>query len=353
VSAWVLPFITSFKKLKPHSKITICLTPCQYASGREFNVLSHSKDIDIILSPKETLILIKSFPWFRKKNKNGAIMFFGGDPLYTQLLSLKFGFPCFGYSEHQQRLGFLFKHTFYKNNCGDLMSEKIKSLTLSKEEILKKYDLPSNKKILLVFCGSRPAHFKPFFPFMLETIQKLTTKDKNIHPIFVISPFIPDELVNELNSTQSQVIRADSIELMSVATCLVTLPGTNTAEAMYMRLPTLAVIPLNRPDLILFDGLLGLLGEIPVLGIALKKCIISILKRKKKFYTHPNNLLNKTVIPELIDNITIDSLSKTIYDLLNDDQKLTKIKTDLSEIQIPTRVAENIVTKILSKINTN
>jgi len=342
VSAWVLPFVQQFKKVKPESTISVCLTPCQYASGEEFDVLTHSPLIDTVWTPKETLTMIKTRPFFSKKNSTGCVLFFGGDPLYSQLIGLKTGFPIYGYTEHKRSLGFLFKKTFFRHEVGDLMSERLHNLTIDKDAIREKYGLPQ-KPILLVFCGSRPKHFKPFFPFMQETLDHLKQINKNVHPVFLISPFISDETYQPLvQNKEYSIVRGSSIELMSIATCLVSLPGTNNVEATYLRLPMVIVIPLNRPDLIIFDGLLGLLGEIPLIGIWIKRAVIAVLKRTVPFFAPPNRMAQKKIVPEIIEEIEESTLAKQIDFYLQDEQ-LTSMKASLEVISIPKGVATTII----------
>ena len=44
--------------------------------------------------------------------------------MYPQLLKIRYRFPLYGYSEHKGSLGFLYKKTFNKHLCGDLMMAK-------------------------------------------------------------------------------------------------------------------------------------------------------------------------------------------------------------------------------------
>lgn len=350
VSAWVLPFIKAVKKEIQNCTIVVYLTPCQYASGAEFDVLKQSNDITHVYTPSETLNQLKSRPFYKKKTSNGFIMYFGGDPFYSQLLGLKFGYSVFGYTEHQHNLGFLFKKTFYKNEIGNLMAENCTSFSMSPDQVRKKYNLP-NKPILLIFCGSRPNHFTPFFPFMQDTINILLKNYPDFHPVFLISPFISDELYNSLlRHSHFTILRGSSLELMSISSCLVTLPGTNNTEAMYMRLPMIVVIPLNRPDLIIFDGLLGLLSQLPGIGLWIKKALISVYKRKHDYFSPANKYLNEPIIPEIIDNIEEHSLANTIQMLISNPNELNKIKQKLATIPIPQHIAQNMISHILKTL---
>ena len=61
---------------------------------------------------------------------------------------------------------------------------------------------------------------------------------------------------------------------------MVSLPGTNTAEAFYMSLPVLMVLPLNHPEKFVFDGLFQLLFKIPLLGRFLRRFLVRLMLLK-------------------------------------------------------------------------
>ena len=49
LSAWVQPLVASFKERCPYGYVTLCLVPCQYASGYEYNVAVDIEGINELL----------------------------------------------------------------------------------------------------------------------------------------------------------------------------------------------------------------------------------------------------------------------------------------------------------------
>ncbi len=297
ISSWVLPVIKTFKQKCPDSCITVFLTPCDYATGNEYDLLYKNKLVDSVYLPNETM----RYVFFKKKfiasSNRGAILFLGGDPLYPQLFSIRLPFPVYGYTEQRKKLDFFYKKTFFKHIDGDLMSASIASKTFVKKEIYKKYSLEVNKYCLFM-PGSRPKHFHLFMPLIVDTIKLIQAEDQDFKALISISPFISENDLAIVKTTFDYknifFIRGDSLELMSISRMMISLPGTNTAEAMYMNLPTLMVLPLNNPEQFVFDGLLQLFFKIPFLGSFLRYCLIKIFLIKKPLLALPNIIAKKT-----------------------------------------------------------
>ena len=191
---WVHSIIKTCKEQSPTAKITLFLTPCQYASGKEVEFAKEIPEITTVYSPKETIRHIFSLPIFIPKTERGAVLFLGGDPLYSKLLGFKYKYPVFGYTEHKRKLGF---YTFFKNEIGDLMADKIRFYHQNKSPIKKTY-YPKEVHRLVFFGGSRPAHFNAFVPFISQVIKEINKLEDNYYSVIQISPFINDDHINEI-----------------------------------------------------------------------------------------------------------------------------------------------------------
>lgn len=89
LAAWVTPIARTFKQQDPTCFITVCLVPCQYATGQEKRVAEHLTDVDAVFSPKDTITMLFGLKKAPKAQRLGAVVFLGGDPFYTQLLAFQ------------------------------------------------------------------------------------------------------------------------------------------------------------------------------------------------------------------------------------------------------------------------
>lgn len=352
LTSWVGPFAKAAAAHNPAVRIIILLTPCQYATGNEHQVAASFPGVVRVYPPKETIRLLASLPWFRRPAEQGAVLYLGGDPMYAQLFGLKFRFPVYGYTEHARNPGLLFKKAYYKNRDGDLMAARFVSFHPQPEAVTAQGLIPQD--YCLFFCGSRVQHFRNLFPFMVRTVQRIRKRHPDFSAAFMVSPFISENELDffaaTLDLTGIRLLRQHSLDVLSEAKLLVTIPGTNTAEAMYCKVPMLVVLPLNRPDLLILDGIAGLIGQIPGLGLLLKKMILRFLKKKHRYYSHPNRMSHEELVPELVDTVTEKEIAERVVSLYYHDDKLREIKTSLSRFAATDDILRRMCGDILGEI---
>lgn len=350
LASWVTPLCHTIAKHHPDTDIHILLTPCQYASGEEESVAKSLPNVTSVHSPKDTIRKLRSFPLSQPQSSPGAVLSLGGDPMYAKLFSKKYRLPGYVYTERENDFGPSL-HTFKKSEIGDLMYDKVQLSKRKKEVILKEYNL-EDRAYTLFFPGSRPQHFKAFLPFLCDTIQLIRKKTHTFKAIINISPFISDELLEKVKATCNTddiiFLKAPSTDMIRIAELQVCLPGTNTAEAMYLETPMIVIAPLNKPELIILDGLAGYITKIPILGRLILKLILSVLKKKIKYVSLPNRKANDTIVPEIIGKITEDSISDTVVKYLTETEHLYDMKNrlkTLKETKTPSKTIAKLVLK--------
>jgi hypothetical protein len=352
LTSWVGPIVAEFKTQCPDSNVTIHLVPCQYKTGQEAQIAAKLPGVTAVTTPSETIkaiFNIKSSP-----REKGAILYLGGDPMYSKLLGYKFKVPSYAYTEHRYKIGTHFKHIFRKHDDGDLMAVRPHQFSTPRETILKKYDL-ADQQYLLVFPGSRPQHFEHIMPLLAGALDTLHKTHPDIHPIIQISPFITDELLAKVKNKHSipsaRWLRGDSLDLISISKLLVTIPGTNNAEAMYMKCPMLILVPTHHPKHLILDGLPGLIGNLPVLGPPLKNIALKHYHKKHPLLSLPNRYFKKMVVPEFIGSWTPAELSEKISNLWNSPQSLSAQVSQFSKIELDKEITilQKICTTILKK----
>ena len=316
------------------AKITLFLTPCQFGSGNEKHVAQGYSELDAVFAPAETL---RSLSQSMQVEGSGLIVGLGCDLIYLSLMKRKTGYPVVVYSESPE-LRFPKSYTvLYKQQIGDLMQDSIVRLLQSGVS-----ESPAEAPMIFN-AGSRPAQFAQLVPYWVETISKLRSVIPDIPAAISISPFINFESypeIQQLIHNQSiPIVREHYLSTLKSARLLVTIPGTNTAEAMYLGVPMVMVLPTYFSHVFQFPGLLGLLGEIPLLGRAIKYLIVAaMLPFKERFtFSLPNLLLKQKIVPELTGKISTDYLAAYLAETWNNplffDQQIQAFKA-----QCPTQL---------------
>ncbi|MSR88038.1 MAG: hypothetical protein EXS67_00060 [Candidatus Margulisbacteria bacterium] len=343
LSTWVMPIVAAFRRLCTDGEVIVCLTPCQYASGKEKEIAEKIDGVTCVYSPKETIRLLLSWPFRDRELKKGAVLYLGGDPMYSRFLSYRFGVPAFAYTEHKASPGKFFKRVFYKHLDGDLMASQVAGFYSSREEVLKKYQL-EDRCYVLFFTGSRPHHVINYVSIIAEAVAEICKRDPLFSPLFLLSPFVDPGIMKEY--PELNWVIGDSLELMSIASLLVTLPGSNTALAMYMGLPTLMFVPLHKPEFLQFDGALGLLSNLPVVGLKLKQFLMSAFAKQHRFIALPNKHFNREVIPEIIGSPSAEEMADSILDLYHDEDRLKKMRATLETAKPSLHLAQAMVSAL-------
>jgi hypothetical protein len=334
LTAWVTPILTRITKHHTEVETWIFLTPCQYASGQEEAMAENLPTVTKVFSPSETLrhFMQPGIPLSPSGDaRKGAVLFLGGDPLYSKLLSFKYGLPAYGYAHNNRSLGWGMT-SIPQKEIGDLMAASVQAFLDKKPK-----SPPDTTPRVTFFSGSRPGHFSAYFPVLAKTLWLIYKKNPDIMLQVQLSRFIDPtmrhHLLNKNPLPPSAILTPANAGLSTMASSdlLLTVPGTNTAEAMYLGVPMIVSVPLNWPHLIIFDGLLGLIGKTPVLGTLLKKLVIAILKRKKRFYALPNMKANAAIVPEYVEVVTPTHLAERVLRRIEDtawqEETRNKLKT--------------------------
>jgi len=142
--------------------------------------------------------------------------------------------------------------------------------------------LPQDKKILALMPGSRGGELARLLEDFFDSAKQLQAQDSEL--IFV-APMISDKRVEQFNALKAEfaadlpvtVILNKTQEVMAASDCLLTASGTVTLEAALIKRPMVICYK--------FSPMTFLLGRWLV---------------KLKWFSLPNLLANKTLVPELL-----------------------------------------------------
>lgn len=344
ITSWVTPVL---KQLSGADyKVTIMLMPCSFATGKEHHtaeklegvtrVIKSDKSLSIIFSRKKKLL--KHFHAGR-----GVVLFLGGDPFWAYLLGERLGYKVFGYSEHKAFLFRLYHKVFYRSVDGDLMTDAFSDIVREpKAEI----------KTIAIFAGSRFSHFRLFIPFYENFIKAMTLKGYDF--ILGVSPYISDDqykLVEKENDLSLyKKIYHDPKPVLQECDFLITMPGTNTAQAAIAKVPYCVLVPLNEISEIPLEGLGGILTGLPYVGAYVRKIIIWYMKKKIKFFALPNVKASKKIIPEICTNLTTENAVEFVENVIYEKLKMEKNVIDAYEVMAEKGIASEISAEIEAEL---
>ncbi|RGP39654.1 Lipid-A-disaccharide synthase [Altererythrobacter insulae] len=167
----------------------------------------------------------------------------------------------------------------------------------------KELGLPANKKILALMPGSRSGELARLLEDFFESAKQLQAQDSEL---LFVAPMISEQRVAQFNALKAEFAPALKVEVilnktqtvMAASDCLLTASGTVTLEAALIKRPMVICYK--------FSPITFLLGRWLV---------------KLKWFSLPNLLANKTLVPELLQKaVCPENIVPLIKERLYQDQ---------------------------------
>lgn len=378
LAAWVRPVVGEVRRRYPDARLTVALVPCPYASGHEADSLAAWNERLEVWKPRQTVRFILSgrTPDGRHLGPKGLVLFLGGDQIFGVMASRRTGYPLLVYTETIGRWPWAVDRYLLSDRTpylamrgrgtapgklalvGNLMVDSVKTRQ-SPAQTRTQLGLIDRHLVLGILPGSKP--FKVFYatPFLLRVAEILREANPSLQVVLHQSPFTPLAQLDKAISTPSFAattggttgrlhVRDGQVWIVTERGCPVrvvppeyqydgmaiddlalTVPGTNTAELAVLGVPQVVVLPLNKPEEIPLEGLIGQVGRIPVLGKWLKRLAIGHLSRRIGLVALPNRRMGRMVTPEMIGVLSPEAVAGEAAAILGDPMRRRQIKLDL------------------------
>ncbi len=399
ISTWVMPFVEAVRKkpeIAERYRILLVIHPCQFGSGTEHFVAERIDGVEAIIRPAEYLkLLISGFGRRRYGFKKSGIMFsLGGDLMHPVLFRkrIRGKHKLYAYSNNPGWEKY-YEKIFVRNEyirdkflkggasdeqldiTGDLVYSSLKFFG-SRREIRKRLSLSDDDVMLVFLPGSRDFEVKYMLPVFLKVIDDITETMGGVKPFLLKSPYISYDTIRKALSYGGKIKEADSMsgtfhereekkepyiryssgkEIQILEGGLeywgrgmdfaVTLPGTNTIQLAYRKIPSLVVAALNKPEVIPIEGIFGLFKWVPILGKAVIRKAFFHYVKKFRYASLPNIYTNKEVIPELFGIIRTSDITERIKKILKSNEHL-EIKERLTQFFLNNNPVDRIIREV-------
>lgn len=183
----------------------------------------------------------------------------------------------------------------------------------SKSKARELLELPIDVKILALMPGSRGGELSKLVAPFLRTAEKLSGEDSDLR--FVV-PMISEKRAQQFNELKNaispyldiKVIIGKTQDVMAASDCLLTASGTVTLEAALIKRPMVICYKFNFITY-----------------------LIAKLMVKLRWFSLPNLLANKSLVPELLQSeVSVDNIVPLIKERLYQDQ--SELNQEFEEI---------------------
>lgn len=373
---WVQPVLRELRATVPEARVQVSLIPCQFASGRETRI-AETFGADAVTSPKDFVQFLAG-DHSRFPTKAKAVVGLGGSVPLTVQLAERLHAPAFRYAfvpYWHKKLRTLFVDSARTAQRARLLGapqnrlEIVGNLVADAVEHATPAPAPGSPHIVML-CGSRDGFAVHVIPFMLALADALRSHYPNARFIWPVSRLLSEEVIaqgiagKEKDTLGGITGRRDGdtvvtpggaqLELvpeseryshMRAADIAITIPGTNTLELGIAGVPSVVLLPLNRPEAIPLEGPGHWLSLIPFVGTALKRRAV-LLAAPHLPVSLPNNLSGEDLMVELKGTLTRDGVLAHILPLLEDEQDRTRRRDRLLETMPRPGAAARLVSRL-------
>lgn len=358
VAGWAMPVAAEARRwaATQHRSlaITLCLPPCQGASGQERSVAASTGLFDTILDRWMTLRLGLGLSGWMPPARP-ILLHVGGDFWYARQLGRRWRARTFAFVEraHVARVHEVFEQIFVPTPD---LQRRLLDLGVPAAKVLITGD-PRNdglahhgaraaapngdrgRRTVTVLTGSRDAVFKAMLPFWVETVKALRTALPDAHLLMAVSPYVSPQVHQALLSRHRRALDAAGVEVgdggwsgVLASDLVLTLPGSNTLELAASRIPTIVIAPPPFTRTIAFEGLTDWVARVPGVGLGLKMLRERWYVTRGLYAALPNMRAGRRIIPEFIGKITPERVAAESAWLLDDDAARQKLIQNLEAI---------------------
>ena len=377
-----------------HLRVSIVLSPCPNASGMEAEIARNNPGIDRVQAAPDFFPFLlfgktaQNWDW----RKRGVIIFLGGDPLFPVILGKRLGYRTVVYAEWEalwhglvDRFAIMQPKILdtvkpkYRSKfrvVGDLMTDAgisgqvapIIPLDTSPNKIHRK----TPGVTIGLLPGSKAAKLGQGVPLGCAIAELLHKRDPSIRFVLPMAPALDEATLEKfanpasnpavalMGGVSAQIVRSGTdtflktlggteIELHAIGDdgprtphygllnqcdlCITTV-GANTAELGALGIPMIMVLPTNQFDAMRsWNGILGLLANLPGVGSLFAKGINWVMLRKVGLLAWPNIWAGRSIVPEMVGRLTPEMVVEKIQDYLDHPEQLEAMRQELRQVR--------------------
>ncbi|MBD2358261.1 lipid-A-disaccharide synthase [Tolypothrix sp. FACHB-123] len=401
VTTWVRPVVKALRQQlgddRTSVRISVVLSPCPNASGKEAAIALSYPEVDRVQKAEHfwQFLLwgktVDNWDW----RSHGVVVFLGGDQFFPVVIGKKLGYSTVIYAEWDarwysiidrfgvmtakvaERIPTKYAHKF--TVVGDLMLEanSYASLVQDKEQ---------SAEIIGLLPGSKAAKLAQGVPLTLAIAEYIHSQKPNTKFVIPIAPtldlqtlasfadsqknpfvetfgFSGASLIFSEDNQQKPILKtakgltielwqeSPAYQLLSQCSICLTTVGANTAELGALAVPMIVLLPTQQLDAMRsWDGLPGLLANLPGVGTTFAKVINWIFLRRKGLLAWPNIWAQAEIVPELVGKLQAKDIGEMVLNLLAHPEKLEQMQMKLRNVRGEAGAAQKLAALVKEEL---
>jgi lipid A disaccharide synthetase len=392
VTTWVRPVVKALRQKlgddRDKIRISVVLSPDANASGKEVDIALSYPEVDRVQGAEHFLSFlvwgktVENWDW----RNQGVIVFLGGDQFFPVVIGKRLGYRTVVYAEWEARWHGLvdcfaimkkevatkvkqkYSHKF--TVVGDLMAEAGNFSNGLNTDVTDK----KQTKIIGILPGSKAAKLAQGAPLTLAIAEYVYLKRPETKFVLPLAPTLDSEnlasfadpgknpIAKYFGDISAKLVESEpnlletgkgmrvelytkypAYEVLSQCSICLTTVGANTAELGSLGVPMIVLLPTQQLDAMrAWDGLPGLLANLPGVGSSFAKLITWIFLKRKGLLAWPNIWAQQEIVPELVGKLDPKDVGEMVLDYLENPEKLQKVREKLQSVRGSTGAADKI-----------
>ncbi|WP_254173100.1 lipid-A-disaccharide synthase [Planktothrix pseudagardhii] len=392
ITTWVRPVVQALREQLQNqpfqARISLILSPCPNATGKEVNIARSYPEIDRVQGAEyfwQFLLFGKTaenWDWYQQ----GVVLFLGGDQFFTVVVSKRLGYRSVIYAEWEARWW------RYINRFGVMKSEILETIPQpyqSKLEVigdlmadvaLSASSSPISSDIMIgLLPGSKAAKLTQGIPLTLAIVEYLHQKRPKTRFIIPVAPTLDlqtlarfadpqyNPIIAKFGGISAQLHLGDpayletqngikielytsfpAYDLLSNCQICLTTVGANTAELGALAVPMIVLLPTQQLDAMRsWDGIPGILANLPGLGSIFAKVINQFVLKQGKLFAWPNIWAKQEIVPELVGELKPEDIANLVLNYLDHPEQLEAMGQRLRQVRGKPGAAQKLATIII------
>jgi len=358
---WVRPVLEAWRRAEPDARVSIAMVPCQFASGAETDVARGFGPDHVTSAAQFTAAAaLGRAPAGLRGGSGALVLAVGGGPAHAAALARKLGMPAFRYAfvpdltRGIERLFVPDERTLRRarrwrapaagrGRWADGGVEVVGNLVADAVRSEDPVAGPGRPHVLLL-AGSRDAFARHLIPFVLAVADRLAPRYPDARFVWPVAGSLGEATVRDgiagveratlggiaarregdvvwtpAGARVEVVAENERYAHMRSADVALTIPGTNTLELGIAGVPTVVILPLNRPEIIPLEGPGHWLSLLPLVCIPLKRRPARLFVEGLRVpVSLPNRIAGESLMDEVTGRIEPGSVAERLAELLDD-----------------------------------
>ena len=397
ILTWVRPVVRQIQQQlqarRSQIRISLVLSPCPHATGKEAEIARGYPEIDRVQSAAS----FGAFLLWGKTEEHwdwcdrGVVLFLGGDQFFAAIVGKRLQYRTVVYAEWESRWhGWI---DCFAARTPDIVANAPKKYARKFEivgdlmrdiSVEKVRSVGENRTPLIGFLpGSKAAKLTQGVPFCLAIAHHLRARKPNVRFAIPVAPTVDlsalerfadaqqNPIATKFEGATGRIVRTNEFpklvsaggveidlwtrspaydRLVECDLCVTTV-GANTAELGSLGIPAIVLVPTQQLDAMrAWDGLPGLLANLPGVGSVFAKLINWMVLKQKRLFAWPNIWAGEEIVPEISGVLNPADIARRIADLLDCPEDLKKMRDRLQKLRGESGAAEKVARIVLSEL---